>query len=58
VVATFVKTLGCAPDWPAFDLYTTSALGADAVLNIHTEGDPKFAALARGYPAWFVDRRL
>jgi hypothetical protein len=39
-------------------LYTTSALGADAVLNIHTEGDPKFAALARGYPAWFVDRRL
>jgi hypothetical protein len=56
VVATFVKALGCEPDWPAFDLYTTSALGADAVLNIHTEGDPNFAALARGYPAGFVDR--
>ena len=56
VVATFVRTLGCDPDWSAFDLYTTSALGADAVLNIHTEGEPDFAALARGYPASFVDR--
>jgi hypothetical protein len=56
VVAAFVRTLGCDPDWSAFDLYTTSALGADAVLNIHTEGEPNFAALARGYPASFVDR--
>ena len=51
VVATFLRTPGCDPDWSAFDLYTTSALGADAVLNIHTEGEPLFAALARGYPA-------
>jgi hypothetical protein len=57
VVATFVRTLGCDPDWSAFDLYTTSALGADAVLNIHTEGEPNFAALARGYPGRFVDRK-
>jgi hypothetical protein len=56
VVATYVKALGCEPNWSAFDLYTTSALGADAVLNIHTEGDPNFAALARGYPAGFFDR--
>jgi hypothetical protein len=58
VVATFAKSLGCEPDWPAFDLYTTSALGADGVLNIHTEGEPKFAALACGYPAGFVGREL
>jgi hypothetical protein len=56
VVATFVKALGCEPDLAAFNLYTTSALRADAVLNIHTEGEPNFAALARGYPAKFVDR--
>jgi len=56
VVATFVMSLGCEPDWPAFDLYATSALGADAVLNIHTEGEPNFTALARGYPVGFVDR--
>lgn len=56
VVATFVRTLDCDPDWSAFDLYTTSALSADAVLNIHTEGEPNFAALARGYPGTFVDR--
>lgn len=57
VVATFVRAFGCEPDWAAFDLYTTSALGADAVQNIHTEGEPNFAALARGYPAGFVDRK-
>ena len=56
VVATFVQTLGCDPDWSAFDLCAASALGADAVLNIHTEGEPNFAALARGYPEGFVDR--
>lgn len=56
VAATFVRSLGCEPDWSAFDLYATSALGADAVLNIHTEGEPNFGALARGYPVGFVDR--
>jgi hypothetical protein len=56
VAATFVRALGCDPDWSEFDLYTTSALSADAVLNIHTEGQPHFAALARGYPEKFVCR--
>jgi hypothetical protein len=56
VVATFTRSLGCEPEWPAFDLYATSALGPGAVLYIHTEGEPNFAALARGYPAKFVDR--
>jgi len=56
VVATFVRTLGCDPDWSAFDLYSTSALSAAAVLNIHTEGEPNFGALSRGYPGGFVDR--
>lgn len=56
VVATLVRTLGCKPDWPDFDLYTTNALGPDAVLKIHTEGEADYAALARGYPAGFVDR--
>lgn len=56
VVGTFVMSLGCKPDWPAFDLYSTVALGPDAMLNIHTEGDANFSALARGYPVGFVDR--
>lgn len=55
VVATYVTSLGGEPDWPAFDLYTTNALGTDAILDIHTEGDPNFAALARGYPVGFVN---
>ncbi len=57
VVATLVRTLGCKPDWSDFDLYTTSPLGPDAVLKIHTEGEPEYAALARGYPAGFIGRR-
>jgi hypothetical protein len=46
VAATFVRSLGCEADLSAFDLYATSALGADAVLTVHTEGEPNFAALA------------
>ena len=53
VVATFVTSLGCKPDWSAFDLCTTSTLDAEAVLAIHTEGDADFAALANGYPSGF-----
>lgn len=56
VVATYVASLGAKPEWSAFDLYATSALGADAVLDVHTEGDPNFSAMARGYPAEFVNR--
>jgi len=55
VVATFARTLGCKHDWSDFDLYTASPLGAEAVLKIHTQGDSEYAALARGYPAGFVD---
>ncbi|WP_089172971.1 hypothetical protein [Bosea sp. AS-1] len=56
VVASFVRSLGCEAEWPAFDLYTKAALAPDAVLGVHTQGEPNFAALARGYPAEFVDR--
>jgi hypothetical protein len=57
VVATLVRTLGGEPDWADFDLYTMSALGPESVLQIHTEGEPDFAALAHGYPAGFINRR-
>ena len=56
VAATFVRSLRFETEWSAFDLYATSALGADAVLTIHAEGEPNFAALACGYPTGFVDR--
>lgn len=56
VVATYLTSLGGEPDWPAFDLYAKSVLGTDAVLAVHSEGDPTFADIARGYPVGFVDR--
>jgi hypothetical protein len=56
VVAAYARTLGCRPDSGAFDLYSTTALGASALLAIHTEGDANFQAIARGYPVGFRGR--
>lgn len=56
VVATYVTSLGGKPDYAAFDLYATRALAQAAVLNLHSEGDLNFAAMAQGYPAGFVGR--
>lgn len=55
VVATFGRSLGSIPEKGAFDLYANQALPPSAVLAVHTEGDPAFAAMGRTYPAGFVD---
>lgn len=55
VVATFGRSLGCKPEKKVFDLYSTRALGPEAVIAIHTVGDPAFSRLGRGYPAEFID---
>jgi hypothetical protein len=54
VVAAFAQTLGCKADGAAFDLYSTRGLGPANVLKVHTDGEPAFRALARGYPATFA----
>jgi hypothetical protein len=53
IVRTFGRTLGCGTDTEGFDLYVTRELGAEAVIAIHSEGDPAFASLGRGYPQGF-----
>jgi hypothetical protein len=55
VVATYGRMLGCRPDKHAFDLYTRQPLGPEHILRVHSEGEPNFDAMARGYPADFVD---
>lgn len=55
VVATFARTLGCKPDYKSFDLYTTQPLGAEAILRIHSEGEPDYAALGSHYPSGSAD---
>lgn len=55
IVATYGRTLGCRPDKHAFDLYTHQPLGPEHILSVHSEGEPSFGTLARGYPAGFVD---
>lgn len=55
VVAAYGRMLGCRPAKHAFDLYTHQPLPPSHILAIHTEGDPTFAAMARGYPSGYVD---
>lgn len=55
VIATFGRSAGSIPDKNSFDLYANRPLPPEAVLAVHTEGEPDFANLARGYPAGFVD---
>lgn len=57
VVAAYAHTLSCQPDGGAFDLYSTTPLGLVAVLAIHSQGEPSFKNMARGYPVGFVPVR-
>ena len=36
-------------------LYVTEPLAPEAILAVHTAGDPPFESLARGYPETYVD---
>ena len=58
VLAHYGRSIGCEPDGENFDFYATQPLGPEAVLAIHTEGDPAFEILALGYPAEFEPRPL
>jgi hypothetical protein len=51
--ASFARSLGCIPDFGAFELYSARPLGPDAVLAVHTEGEDTFAKIGKGYPGAF-----
>jgi len=54
VLGAYGLSLGCSPERGTFDLYSSSALEPDAVIAIHTEGEPDSAVLGRGYPVGFA----
>lgn len=56
VVSTYGRTLGRCPDSHAFDLYSIEPLGPDHLLAIHSEGEPTYAALGRGYPVGYAEK--
>ncbi len=47
VLGSFGLALGCSSERGAFDLYCHRSLGPDAVLAVHTEGEPDFATLGK-----------
>jgi hypothetical protein len=53
VVATFARSIGCRPDFGAFDLCAIRPLGPQAVLAVHTEGESAFDLIGKGYPVDF-----
>jgi hypothetical protein len=55
VIAAFARTQGAVSEASGFDLYAKTALPAEAVLEVRTEGENTFAAMARTYPPAFVD---
>jgi hypothetical protein len=55
VIAAFARSRGGIPGKFAFDLRVSSPLPPAAVLDVHTEGEPAFEGMGRGYPASFVD---
>ncbi len=58
VVATYGRLQGCPFDKKVFDLYTREPLGPKYLLAVHSEGDPCFVAMGRGYPSGYVDTNL
>lgn len=57
-VASYGRMLGCQPDKHDFDLFTDQPLDSAHILAIHSEGEPNFRAMARGYPVGYVDVNL
>lgn len=55
VVATYERMLGGQPEKHVFDLYREQPLDSSHILAIHSQGEPNFDAIARGYPVGFVD---
>lgn len=55
VIATFARARGAVSEPSGFDLYAKVDLPGSAILEVQTEGDADFAAMAQGYPSPFVD---
>jgi hypothetical protein len=57
LVEMFGRSIGCRPlDWGAVDICYEQPLSSDALLRIHSEGEPTFANMGRGYPSNYRDR--
>lgn len=56
MVANFARSIGCVPDFGAFDLCAVRPLGPETVLAIHSEGEAAFERIGRGYPITFRRR--
>jgi len=54
MVAAYGKALGLRWEAKMFDLYVIQPLPPQAVLAVHSEGDPAFAAIGASYPERFV----
>lgn len=58
VIATFARARGAVAEPSGFDLYARADLPASAILEVRTEGEGSFTAMAQGYPTAFVDHGL
>ena len=55
VIGAYARTLGCVESGHAFDVCAIQALPPDAILRIHTRGEPDFESMISTYPPGYVD---
>ena len=58
VLRAFALHMGCVTDKLPVDLCAVRPLPPQAILAVHTEGDPAFNGMGRDYPAGYVDTDL
>jgi hypothetical protein len=54
MVAAYGRSLGLRWETKMFDLYVTQPLPPQAVLAVHSGGEPAFAAIGASYPERFI----
>lgn len=55
VLAAYARMLGCVESAHGFDVYVTEPLPVEAILRVHTRGEPDFEAMIATYPPGYVD---
>jgi hypothetical protein len=49
-VAAYARRMNCPTEEMAFDFYVVEPLGPQHILDVHTENEPSYMSLGRGYP--------
>ena len=55
ILASFGRSLKCVSEKKAFDLYVALPLKSEAILRVHSQGEPEFNGVGFIYPKGYID---